>query len=101
MSFWSGSRLLAVITKEFIQMRRDKTFAMMVGIPLMQLILFGYAINLNPRHLPTAIVIAEQDTMSRRILKVWKIHHTLNSLTPHPHRQKLTISLKRVKSNSW
>lgn len=67
---WGASRLLAVMTKEFIQMRRDKTtFAMMVGIPLMQLILFGYAINLNPRHLPTAIVIAEQDTLSRRVLK--------------------------------
>lgn len=69
MKRWSGSRLLAVMLKEFIQMRRDKvTFAMMVGIPLIQLMLFGYAINLNPRHLPTAIVGADQSTMSRRIL---------------------------------
>ncbi|RUR17176.1 ABC transporter permease [Legionella septentrionalis] len=56
--------------KEFIQMRRDKaTFAMIVGIPLIQLILFGYAINMNPRHLPTAIIGDEQSIYSRRILK--------------------------------
>lgn len=55
--------------KEFIQMRRDKTtFAMMVGIPLIQLLLFGYAINVNPRHLPTAIVNTQPDALSRRIL---------------------------------
>ena len=55
--------------KEFIQMRRDKaTFAMIIGIPLIQLILFGYAINTNPRHLPTAIVNTSHDVMGRRIL---------------------------------
>lgn len=69
MKFWSGSRLFAVIAKEFIQMRRDKaTFAMIIGIPLMQLILFGFAINTNPRHLPTAIVNPDQSEFSRRIL---------------------------------
>lgn len=52
-------RLLAVMYKEFIQMRRDHlTFAMIIAMPLLQLILFGYAINTNPRHLPTAIVSA-------------------------------------------
>ena len=50
-------------------MRRDKTtFAMMVGIPLIQLILFGFAINLNPRYLPTAIVNPGNDALTRRIL---------------------------------
>lgn len=69
MTTWTSSRLLAVMMKEFIQMRRDKaTFAMMVGIPLLQLIMFGYAINLNPRHLPTAIVGADHSIWSRRIL---------------------------------
>ena len=58
------------MVKEFIQMRRDKaTFAMIVGIPLMQLILFGYAINMNPRYLPTAIVGEENNPFARRILK--------------------------------
>lgn len=69
MKRWSSSRLFAVMLKEFIQMRRDKvTFAMMVGIPLIQLILFGFAINLNPRHLPTAIVGMDHSQVSRRIL---------------------------------
>lgn len=58
---FSFSRCLAVIIKEFIQMRRDRlTFAMIIGIPIMQLILFGYAINSNPKHLPTAVVSAEE-----------------------------------------
>ncbi len=64
-----GARLRAVMMKEFIQMRRDKTtLGMMIGIPLIQLILFGFAINLNPRHLPTAIVGDEHNVFSRRIL---------------------------------
>ncbi len=69
MNRWSYAPLLAVMRKEFVQMRRDKaTFAMMIGIPLIQLILFGYAINLNPRHLPTAIVGFDHSEISRRIL---------------------------------
>ena len=64
-----GMRLLAVMTKEFIQMRRDKTtIGMIVGIPLIQLILFGFAINMNPRHLPTAVVGVDQSVFTRRIL---------------------------------
>jgi len=68
-SFLWGRRLKAVMAKEFVQMRRDKaTFGMMVGIPLIQLILFGYAINMNPRHLPTAIVGSDNSEFTRRIL---------------------------------
>ena len=49
-------RLWAVVLKEFVQMRRDRvTFGMMVGIPLLQLLLFGFAINSDPRRLPTAL----------------------------------------------
>lgn len=60
---------MAVITKEFIEMRRDKgTFGMIIGIPLIQLILFGYAINTNPRNLPTAIVNADHSEFATRIL---------------------------------
>ncbi len=63
---FSLQRLLAVVRKEFIQMRRDRlTFAMIVFIPLMQLILFGYAINTNPKHLPTAIVSADHSPLTR------------------------------------
>lgn len=62
------SRFLAVLIKEFVQMRRDRiTFAMMVGVPLMQLILFGYAINSDPKSLPTALVMGENSTFARSI----------------------------------
>ena len=53
-------------SKEFMQMRRDRlTFAMMVGVPMMQLVLFGYAINTDPKHLPTAVVRRRQQRRSR------------------------------------
>lgn len=66
---FSPARLWAMMLKELIQMRRDRfTFAMMVGIPLLQLILFGYAINTNPKNLPTAMVIADQSPFARTIL---------------------------------
>lgn len=66
---FSLSRFQAVVAKEFVQMRRDRlTFAMMIGIPLMQLILFGFAINADPRHLPTAVVSADNSPYSRAIV---------------------------------
>ena len=65
----SWHRLVAVVVKEFIQMRRDRlTFAMMVGIPLIQLTLFGYAINSDPRHLPTAVLSQDHSAFSRAIV---------------------------------
>ena len=58
-----------MVVKEFVQMRRDRiTFAMMMGIPLMQLIIFGYAINADPKHLPTAVLSADNSTFSRTIV---------------------------------
>jgi ABC-2 type transport system permease protein len=62
----SWARFLAVLIKEFRQVRRDRlTFGMMVGVPIVQLLLFGYAINSNPKHLPTAIVVLDQSEFSR------------------------------------
>src|SRR5690349_5023519 len=62
-------RLWAVVLKEFIQMRRDRvTFGMMVGIPLLQLMLFGFAINSDPRHLPTALRLADQGPYGRALV---------------------------------
>src|SRR5437867_12721098 len=63
-------RFCAIVAKEFIQMRRDRlTFGMMVGIPLFQLVVFGYAINMNPKHLPTAVFSADNSVFSRTL--VW------------------------------
>ena len=66
--FWRRS--YAMLVKEFIQLRRDRvSFAMIVMIPVMQLLLFGYAINTTPRHLPTAVLLQEDSDLARSILK--------------------------------
>src|SRR5258708_564186 len=66
--FWRRS--YAMVVKEFIQLRRDHvSFAMIVMIPVMQLLLFGYAINTTPRHLPTAVLLQEDSDLARSILK--------------------------------
>src|ERR1700722_20455382 len=65
----SPTRFWAMVVKEFIQMRRDRmTFALMIGIPTMQLILFGYAINSDPKHLPAAILMADDGPQARTVL---------------------------------
>ncbi|QDU68044.1 ABC transporter permease [Engelhardtia mirabilis] len=66
---FSLTRLFAIVAKEFVQMRRDRlTFAMVLGIPLMQLVLFGFAINSDPRHLPTAALIEDHSAFSRGLI---------------------------------
>jgi ABC-2 type transport system permease protein len=66
---FSLSRLWAIVVKEFIQMRRDRvTFGMMIGVPLMQLVLFGYAINADPKRLPTAVLLADYGPQGRTVL---------------------------------
>src|SRR5436305_12854078 len=70
---FSFQRLRGIISKEFLQMRRDRlTFAMMLGIPLIQLTLFGYAINSDPRHLPAAVLVADQGVQGRTLLYAMK-----------------------------
>jgi ABC-2 type transport system permease protein len=67
--FFSLRRLRALIAKEVIQMRRDRiTFAMMIGVPLMQLMLFGFAINSDPKSLPAALVTSTQDRFTRAMI---------------------------------
>ena len=66
---FSIARFHAMLAKEFIQMRRDRlTFGMMIGIPLLQLILFGFAINADPKHLPAAILLADHGPEGRTLL---------------------------------
>ena len=69
--FWR--KIWAVLIKEFIQLKRDRvSFAMIVMIPLMQLLLFGYAINTTPRNLPTAVLLQESSDVGRSILAALK-----------------------------
>ncbi|MBR0690663.1 ABC transporter permease [Bradyrhizobium manausense] len=66
--FWRRS--YAMMAKEFIQLRRDRvSFAMIVAIPVMQLLLFGYAINTTPHHLPSAVLLQEDSDLARSVLK--------------------------------
>jgi ABC-2 type transport system permease protein len=80
-------RVGAMIVKEFVQLRRDRiTFATMIAIPLMQLVLFGYAINTTPRNMPTAVLLQETSDVGRTILAAiertgyFKITHRLSSV---------------------
>ncbi len=67
--FFSFSRWWGIVVKEFIQLRRDRlTFGMIVGFPIIQLILFGFAINSDPKHLPTAILSADNSSISRSLV---------------------------------
>lgn len=82
--FWRRTK--AMLVKEFIQLRRDRvSFAMIVMLPVMQLILFGYAINTTPRNLPTAVLLQETSDVGRAILaaiertQYFKITHRLSS----------------------
>ncbi len=66
---FSWSRIVAVMVKETIQMRRDRlTFAMIIGVPIIQLVLFGFAINTDPKRLPTAAIIADNGPLARSIV---------------------------------
>ena len=66
---FSIARFWAIAVKEFVQMRRDRlTFLMTIGIPLLQLVLFGYAINSDPKHLPAAVLLADNGPQGRTLL---------------------------------
>jgi ABC-2 type transport system permease protein len=66
---FSAVRWWSIVLKEFTQLRRDRlTFAMIVGIPIMQMALFGYAINTNPKHLDTAVIDADRSDITRSLL---------------------------------
>lgn len=72
--FFSPLRLWALLVKESIQMRRDRlTFAMMIGIPILQLMLFGFAINTDPKELPAALVAPTQDRFTRAMVSALEL----------------------------
>jgi ABC-2 type transport system permease protein len=65
----SASRLFAIVRKELIQLRRDRlTFGMIVGIPIVQMLLFGYAINTDVRDLRAAVANQSGSHLSRQFL---------------------------------
>jgi ABC-2 type transport system permease protein len=86
------------VAKEFIQMRRDRlTFAMMIGIPLLQLILFGYAINSDPKHLPTVILSGDHSAFTRSLVSAFQTSSyfdVLNSVDSRKEAEDLLRSGK-------
>ncbi len=69
MSGFSLDRVAAVLVKEFIQLTRDRlTYALILAMPVVQLLLFGYAINGDPRHLPTAVMVQDNGAFARSTL---------------------------------
>lgn len=84
--FWRKTS--AVLAKEFIQLRRDRvSFAMIIMIPLIQLLLFGYAINTNPRDLPTAVLLQENSDLSRSVLAALR-NTRYFKITSLPHSEQ-------------
>lgn len=66
---FSLDRMLAVLVKEFIQLTRDRiTYALILAVPVIQMLLFGYAINTDPRHLPTALLVQENSVFARSVV---------------------------------
>jgi ABC-2 type transport system permease protein len=70
---FSLARWWSMVTKEFLQLRRDRiTFGMIVGIPIIQLTLFGYAINTDPKHMPTAVIAADASDLTRSVVSAMR-----------------------------
>ncbi len=81
---FSLTRLRALLAKETIQMRRDRlTFAMMLGIPLLQLMLFGFAINTDPKELPAALVAPTQDRFTRAMVSALELTGYYRFIAPN------------------
>lgn len=91
-------RTWAILLKELVQMRRDRmTFAMILGIPIIQLVLFGFAINTDPKSLPTAIYAEDDSQFTRAIVKGFEHsgYYDFRYLaTSHKHAESLLTSGK-------
>jgi len=94
--YFSWQRLWAIILKEFIQMKRDRvTFGMIIGLPLIQLILFGYAINTDPKKLPTAVISADYSVFTRSFTVALQNSRYFDLLPALKEYKKAELALKR------
>jgi ABC-2 type transport system permease protein len=90
----SISRWWAIVTKELLQLRRDRiTFGMVVGMPIIQLILFGYAINTDPKNLRTAVVIGDQSEFTRSYLAAMKTSGYFKFVAELPNEEAARAAL--------
>ncbi|WP_170362700.1 ABC transporter permease [Ruegeria arenilitoris] len=97
----SPRRITAVLKKELLQLRRDRmTFAMVVMIPLIQLLLFGYAINTNLRHVPVALVDQSRTELSRTLAQIVQATQvvTITEELTSPQEAERAITESRVRA---
>ena len=95
---FSLPRIYAILLKEFLQLRRDRiTLGMIIGIPLMQLFLFGFAINFNPKALPTAISIDDPGTLARSVVAALRNSSYFDVITETNSPEKARLLLQEGK----
>ena len=96
--FFSPARWWSVVRKEFLQLRRDRiTFAMIVGIPIMQLTLFGYAINSDPKHLLTGLLVQDHSEFTRTFLAGMTTSNYFDIVQQLPNEEAARTALARGK----
>ena len=96
MTRWSFARFWGIVLKEFLQLRRERiTFAMVLGIPIAQLLLFGYAINTDPRNLPTAIIAADRSEFTRSYVAAMKTTGYFDIVGELPDEEAGRVALAR------
>jgi len=94
--FFSGKRWWSVVRKEFIQLRRDRiTFAMIVMIPILQLTLFGYAINSDPKHLLTGLLVHDHSEFTRTFIEGMKASNYFDVVADLPDEEAARAQLAR------
>jgi len=94
--FFSAARWWSVVRKEFLQLRRDRiTFAMIVGIPIMQLTLFGYAINSDPKHLLTGLLVQDHSEFTRTFVQGMKASQYYDLIGQLPSEEAARRALAR------
>ena len=96
---FSFARWWSMVLKEFLQLRRDRvTFAMIVMLPIMQLTLFGYAINTDPRHMPTGVIQGDHSELTRSFLSAMELtdYFTITETLPDEAAGRAALAQGRV-----
>jgi ABC-2 type transport system permease protein len=96
MALFSFRRWWAMVTKEFLQLRRDRvTFGMIIGVPIVQLTLFGYAINTDPKHMPTALILADNSEFTRSFVQAMRTSEYFDIVGELPDEEAGRAALAR------
>ena len=93
---FSFTRWWGIVLKEFLQLKRDRiTFGMVIGIPIIQIVLFGYAINTDPKHLPTAVVMGDHSEFTRSYVAAMKSSGYFDLVAIMPDEETARAALAR------